>query len=40
MINIAAFGFDQIAQLLQAQVKKVGFSVKITAESFRRSPPR
>jgi peptide/nickel transport system substrate-binding protein len=34
MINIAAFGFDQIAQLLQAQVKKAGFSVKITAESF------
>ena len=34
MINIAGFGFDQIAQLLQAQVKKAGFSVKITAESF------
>jgi peptide/nickel transport system substrate-binding protein len=34
MINIAAFGFDQIAQLLQAQAKKVGFSINITAESF------
>lgn len=34
MINIAAFGFDQIAQLLQAQAKKAGFDVKITAESF------
>jgi peptide/nickel transport system substrate-binding protein len=33
-INIAGFGFDQIAQLVQAQVKKAGFSVKITAESF------
>jgi len=34
MINIAAFGFDQISQLLQAQLKKAGFDVKITAESF------
>jgi peptide/nickel transport system substrate-binding protein len=34
LINIAAFGFDQMAQLLQAQVKKAGFDVKISAESF------
>jgi peptide/nickel transport system substrate-binding protein len=34
MINIAGFGFDQIAQLLQAQLKKAGFDVKISAESF------
>ena len=34
MINIAAFGFDQIAQLLAGAVKKAGFSVKITAELF------
>ena len=34
LINIAGFGFDQITQLVQAQVKKAGFSMKITAESF------
>ena len=34
LINIAGFGFDQIAQLLQAQVKKAGFDVKISSESF------
>ena len=34
LINIAGFGFDQMTQLLQAQVKKAGFSVKITSESF------
>jgi peptide/nickel transport system substrate-binding protein len=34
MINIAGFGFDQISQLLQAQLKKAGFDVKITAEAF------
>jgi peptide/nickel transport system substrate-binding protein len=34
MINIAGFGFDGIAQLLQAQLKRVGVSVKITAQAF------
>ena len=34
MINIAGFGFDQISQLLQAQLKKAGVDVKISAESF------
>jgi peptide/nickel transport system substrate-binding protein len=34
LINIAGFGFDQIAQLLQAQVKKAGFDAKISSESF------
>ena len=33
-MSMSDFGFDQISQLLQAQLKKAGVDVKISAESF------